>query len=126
MNPLAAVDVQAKCHRRLVAVAAWCGRFPAASRQALPRLLRLRDVSRARPPRRGESVLRHGSCATPPASITATGAIHLTAMPGSSENGRTTGRKDVIVVGMPRSGTSLTMGIFARQGYYVGPIKRQR
>lgn len=35
-------------------------------------------------------------------------------------------RKNVIVVGMPRSGTSLTMGIFARQGYYVGPITRQR
>jgi hypothetical protein len=34
--------------------------------------------------------------------------------------------KNVIVVGMPRSGTSLTMGIFARRGYYVGPIKRQR
>ena len=34
--------------------------------------------------------------------------------------------KNVIVVGMPRSGTSLTMGIFARQAYYVGPVKRRR
>jgi hypothetical protein len=34
--------------------------------------------------------------------------------------------KNVIVVGMPRSGTSLTMAIFARKGYYVGPVKRDR
>jgi hypothetical protein len=34
--------------------------------------------------------------------------------------------KNVVVVGMPRSGTSLTMGIFARKGYYVGPVKRKR
>lgn len=34
--------------------------------------------------------------------------------------------KNVIVVGMPRTGTSLTMGILARKGYYVGPIKRDR
>lgn len=34
--------------------------------------------------------------------------------------------KNVMVVGMPRSGTSLTMGIFARKGYYVGPVKRKR
>lgn len=30
--------------------------------------------------------------------------------------------KNVIVVGTPRSGTSLTAAIFARQGYYVGEI----
>jgi hypothetical protein len=34
--------------------------------------------------------------------------------------------KNVVVVGMPRSGTSLTMAVFARHGYYVGPIRRGR
>lgn len=34
--------------------------------------------------------------------------------------------KDVIVVGMPRSGTSLTASIFARHGYHVGSIRRGR
>lgn len=34
--------------------------------------------------------------------------------------------KNVVVVGMPRSGTSLTMAVFARHGYYVGPIRRDR
>ncbi len=30
--------------------------------------------------------------------------------------------KNVIIVGPPRSGTSLTAAVFARRGYYVGPI----
>lgn len=34
--------------------------------------------------------------------------------------------KNVIIVGMARSGTSLTAGVFARKGYYVGSIARER
>ena len=33
--------------------------------------------------------------------------------------------KNVIVVGMPRSGTSLATAIFARQGYFVGEVERK-
>lgn len=31
--------------------------------------------------------------------------------------------RNIIVIGAPRSGTSLTTAIFARKGYYVGPIE---
>lgn len=34
--------------------------------------------------------------------------------------------KNLIVVGVPRSGTSLTTAIFGRKGYYVGRIDEQR
>lgn len=34
--------------------------------------------------------------------------------------------QNVIVVGMPRSGTSLTASVFARHGYHVGSIRRGR
>lgn len=33
--------------------------------------------------------------------------------------------KNIIVVGAPRSGTSLTAGVFARKGYFVGSIEEE-
>jgi len=36
------------------------------------------------------------------------------------------GPRNVIVIGVPRSGTSLTTAVFARKGYYVGQIEDER
>lgn len=84
--------------------------------------MRLRDAAKSAEWQSEGACHGHESCAVESRAAPPRRSSALSQTPTSP----TADSRNVIVVGMPRSGTSLTMGILARKGYYVGPVKRKR